>query len=333
MKEAQFVAGRQAHWSAWDRWLAGRRERRSRRGGGQTSAADGEIPIAELSHRFRTLSQDLALAGDGQYSSVLLDSLHRRVLAVHQRIYGERRCEGGGLLRFVLRGLPELVRQQWRVVMAAALLFFGPLLAMLAILQIHPDGVYFLLSPEYVGQVEEMYDPNAPRLGRPRGAASEWMMWGFYIANNVRIDFQCFAGGIAFGLGSVIFLAYNGLVIGAVTGHLTQLGYIETFWGFVAGHSSFELIGAVLSGAAGLRIGMALVAPGRRPRLVALKEDGSVAVRLLYGAAGMTFAAAFIEAFWSPLRSLPIELKYGVGIVLWLVLIAYLLLAGRPRAA
>ena len=73
----------------------------------------------------------------------------------------------------------------------------------------------------------------------------------------------------------------------------------------------------------------ALIAPGGRSRVSALKENALVAVRLLYGAAALTFMAAFIEAFWSPLRSVPFALKIGVGIALWLVTLAYLLLAGR----
>jgi uncharacterized membrane protein SpoIIM required for sporulation len=319
VKETQFIASREAEWEAWDRWL----ERAARR---------GETPViapAELPRRFRCLCQDLAIAGERQYSSLLLDALRRRVAAAHQRIYGAQPRQGGAFARFLAAGFPSLVREQWRAVLAAALLFFVPLLIYLALLQWRPDAVFFVLSPDLVGEVEEMYEPGAQRPGRPRDAADDWQMWGYYIYNNVRIDFQCFAGGIAFGLGSIFFLVYNGLVIGAVAGHLTQLGYVETFWGFVAGHSAFELIGAVLAGAAGLRIGMALVAPGRRRRLDAVKEDGRVAVRLLGGAAMMTFAAAFIEAFWSPLAGVPVGLKYAVGIGLWLLLGAYFLLAGR----
>lgn len=333
MKETQFVALRQPAWDAWDRWLAGGARRGAKaRSSGARSEAPG-MSAAELPQRFRALCQDLALAVDRQYSSVLVDSLHGRVLAAHQAVYGARRQGGAAAVDFLLRGVPALVRREWRLVAAAALLFFGPLLGMIVALQFFPDAVYLILSPDYVGQAEEMYSPEARRLGRPRDAADDWMMWGFYIFNNVRIDFQCFAGGIAFGLGSLFFLAYNGLVIGSVAGHLTQLGYIETFWGFVAGHSSFELIGAVLSGAAGLKLGMALVAPGRRPRLLALREEGAVAVRLLAGAAALTFAAAFVEAFWSPVRSVPVPVKYGVGIGLWLLLLSWLALAGRRRAA
>jgi len=210
---------------------------------------------------------------------------------------------------------------------------FFPMLSLLLLTQVWPDAAFLLLSPETVGEIEEMYSPTAPHLGRSRAASSEWAMWGFYIANNVRIDFQAFAGGVAFGLGTVFYLVYNGLHIGAIAGHLTQIGYVYTFWGFVAGHSAFELTGAVLAGAAGLKLGMALVAPGRQTRLAALRQHARVAVKLLYGAAALTLLAAFIEAFWSPRPGVPFAFKVTVGGALWLLTWAYLLLAGRARAA
>jgi uncharacterized membrane protein SpoIIM required for sporulation len=324
LKELQFIARRQADWQAWDHWLAV---------SPKTAAAAAGPDLAGLPHRFRGLCRDLALARDRQYSAHLVDELHRRVLAAHQRIYGAPPPRGGSVREFLGSGFPALVRREWRLVTAAALLFFLPLLLMVAVAQSVPEAVYLVLSPEQAGQYQEMYSPEVKHLGRPRSAASEWAMWGHYIANNVRIDFQCFAGGLAFGVGAVFFLLYNGLMIGAVAGHLTQLGYIDTFWGFVAGHSAFELTGAVLSGAAGLRLGLAQLAPGRLTRSAALRQAAREALGLIYGAALLTFLAAFIEAFWSPQRTLPFEIKIGAGLGLWLLTWGYLLLAGRGRRA
>lgn len=322
MKERQFVHEKREEWEAWDRWLADRRRK----------GEDAPVIAPEtLPRRFRTLCQDLSLARDRRYSSHLLDQLHARVLAAHQRIYGARRGGSGAWLRFLLHGLPARVRAERRLVVAAALLFFVPLLAVLAFLQFQPEGVFFLMTPESVGNFEAMYAPDAKHLGRPRQADDSVAALGFYIANNVRIDFQCFAGGMLFGLGSVFYLVYNGLIIGAVAGHLTHLGYIETFWGFVVGHSSLELIGAVLSGAAGLKLGLALVAPGRLRRVDALQVAGRGAAELIFGAALLTFCAAFVEAFWSPLRTIPVEMKYAFGVAGWLALLAYLVFAGRGR--
>lgn len=326
MKESQFVQQRQSDWQAWDRWLG---ETGTRRGAGVAIAPD-DLPAA-----YRRLCYDLSLARDRRYSSALVDILQQRVLAAHQRIYGARRRLRGHWLEFLTVGLPRLTRREWRLVLASALLFFVPLLLTLWLLQIYPDGVFYFLSPEHVAQYESMYSPDAERSGDipSREAAKQLLALAFYIGNNVRIDFQCFAGGILFGLGSLFFLVYNGLIIGATAGHLTQLGFIETFWGFVAGHSAPELIGVVLSGAAGLRIGSALVAPGRLRRVDALKEAARDAVRLLYGAAALTFGAAFIEAMWSSNRALPFTIKIGAGAALWCALLAYFLLAGRRSGA
>lgn len=324
LKELQFIERRQAEWEAWDRWL--------------TPSKDGSddltgIAVDELPGRFRRLSLDLALARDRHYSAGLVESLHRRVLAAHQRIYGVTKPRTGSVLGFIGGGLPALVRREWRVVLVSFLLFFIPVGIMLTVLPHHPDAVYLVVSPQQAGQLEEMYAPDVKHLGRPRAASSQWGMWGYYIANNIGIDFQCFAGGIAFGVGAVFYLLFNGLMIGAVAGHLTGIGYVETFWGFVAGHSAFELTGAVLSGAAGLKLGMALIAPGNRGRVAALKENAGIAVRLVYGAAMLTFLAAFIEAFWSPIRDVPFDIKIGIGAFMWLLTWSYLLFAGRQHRA
>lgn len=324
MKETQFIDRRRPEWEAWDQWLAHPRKKRS-----ETAAP--AIPLDDLPGSFRRLSRDLALARDRQYSASLVETLHRRVLAAHQQIYGASPAGRSTVLEFIGNGFPALVRREWRLVLASLVLFFLPMAVMVAALQHYPEGVYLILSPEQAAQFQDMYAPDARHLGRPRSAASQWGMWGHYIANNVRIDFQCFAGGIAFGLGAIFFLVYNGLMIGSVAGHLTQLGYIDTFWGFVSGHSAFELTGAVLSGAAGLKIGLALVAPGNRGRIAALKESAATAGSLVAGAAVLTFLAAFVEAFWSPSRSVPVEVKYGVGFFLWLCTWSYLLLVGKVR--
>ena len=322
MKEVQFAEKRQPEWEAWDRWLAGREQEGS-----------SSLALAELPGSFRRLNHDLPLAKERRYSAFLVEALQRRVLLAHQRVYGASPVQGNSLIDFLSGGLPQLVRDEWRYVTAAALLFFLPLGLMVILAQFDPDVIFRILNPEQAYEMQRMYAPDAPHLGRPRAASSEWAMWGFYIANNVRIDFQCFAGGMLFGVGAIFFLLYNGLVIGAVAGHMTQLGYIETFWGFVAGHSAFELTGAVLAGAAGLRVGYALVAPGRFRRLLALQRSAIVAGKLLAGAALLTFLAAFIEAFWSPERGIPSMVKYGFGLALWLLTWSYLMLAGKRHAA
>jgi uncharacterized membrane protein SpoIIM required for sporulation len=254
MKELQFVARREAAWAAWERWLrttsATGKPRKSKEIAPATPTpeeiAAGDALRANLPHEFRALCHDLALARDRQYSSLLQDRLRVLVLAAHQRIYSARKKEGLAIFRFILHGFPSLVRRERRVILLSAALLFIPFAIMLVALQYFPDGIYLLMSPDSVSDFDNMYSPTAKRLGA-HAISGEWMMWGYYIRNNIGIDFQCFGSGMFFGIGSVFYMLYNGLSIGAVAGHLTQIGYIETFWSFVAGHSAFELTGAALA--------------------------------------------------------------------------------------
>ena len=287
---------------------------------------------AEMPARFRRICQHLALAQERRYSADLVDRLNRLALRGHHVLYANRRRESQQVLEFMLVGFPRLVRQEWRLVVAAALLFFGPLLALIAILQQFPDFAHYLLAPEQIASFHQMYDPANRRIGM-READTSVYMFGFYIWNNVRIGFQTFAGGMLAGVGSAWFLGANGVIIGAVAGYLTQAGFGETFWSFVAGHSALELTAIVLSGAAGFRLGLAVIAPGNQSRKAALVAAARPAVRMMYGAALMFLGAAFVEAFWSPITEVSFDVKVMVGIAAWVVLLAYLLLAGRSRAA
>jgi uncharacterized membrane protein SpoIIM required for sporulation len=317
LRQTGFELAHAAEWQAFEKFLDG--------------ASPPPFAPAEMPARYRRLCQSLALAADRQYSPELIDRLNRLALRGHHLLYRNRRRESQQVLEFLLGGFPALVRAEWRLVLAATLLFFGPLVGLIALLQAFPEFVHYLLTPEQIASFHQMYDPGNKRLG-VREADTSLMMFGFYIWNNVRIGFQTFAGGIAAGVGTIWFLAANGVVIGAVAGYLTQVGLSETFWSFVAGHSSPELLAIVLAGAAGLRLGLAVIAPGNVTRKSALIAAAKPAVRLMYGAALMFFLAAFVEAFWSPITQVPFHFKVTVGLAGWLVFLAYFLLAGRARA-
>ncbi len=316
MKQAPFELAHAREWGEFESFLD----------------AKNAFDPAEMPARFRRLCQHLALAAERRYSADLVDRLNRLALRGHHALYANRRRESQQVLGFLLAGFPQLVRKEWRLVAAAAALFFGPLLALIGLLQQFPDFVHYLLAPEQIASFHQMYDPSNRRIGM-READTSVMMFGFYIWNNVRIGFQTFAGGLLAGVGSAWFLGANGVIIGAVAGYLTQAGFGEPFWSFVAGHSALELTAIVLSGAAGFRLGLAVIAPGNLTRKTALVAAAKPAVRMMYGAAVMFLGAAFVEAFWSPLTEVAFDLKIGAGIAAWALLLAYFLFAGRARAA
>jgi len=89
----------------------------------------------------------------------------------------------------------------------------------------------------------------------------------------------------------------------------------------------------VLAGAAGLKLGSALIAPGRLTRANALRDAARISIRLLGGAILFLFIAAFIEAYWSSSSSLSVTTKVTVGTALWALVVFYLSYSGRGRYA
>ncbi len=285
----------------------------------------------ELPALFREVCHHLALAKQRRYNPELIERLNSLVIETHHLFYRHQQKIKLGWIRFLAWGFPQLVRANKNFVYIATALFVVPLLAMGLTCYFNGDFIYSVASYDQVSSYEAMYDPSRRSIGRERDSETDVMMFGHYIQNNIGISFQIFASGILVGIGTIFYLILNGVVIGGVGGHLTQLDYIETFWGFVAGHGSFELTAIVLSGAAGLKLGYALINPGALSRTDALRTAGRDAIGIIYGTTLMLLIAAFIEAFWSSTSHdiVPVTIKYLVGIALWVLVLSYLCFAGK----
>lgn len=285
---------------------------------------------ARLPRLYRDACNHYALARGRHYSPQLSEQLHDLITRGHRRLYQRRGGASWRLIHFVVADFPRTLRQHAGYFWLALALFLIPALTLGTLSYQDPEMIYSVMADEQVAQMESMYDPANRTPGRSPSRSSEtnFYMFGFYIKNNIGIGFRTFAGGILGGIGTLFFLIFNGLVLGSVSGHLTQLGYSETFWTFVSGHGSFELTAIVICGAAGLMLGHAVIAPGRLTRTEALKGQARIALKLVMGAAVMLLAAAFVEAFWSSMR-LDAMIKYLVAGFLWLLVIAHLTLGGR----
>lgn len=283
----------------------------------------------QLPRRFRELCVDLSLAECRMYGSRLTERLNALVIRGYEIIYRTRRGGWSSFVDFVKTGFPRAVRADWKLFWLCSAVFWLPFFAMM--LSVHHDvsWVQAALGPEGMASMDQMYGGKEQQLAHLRSEyGSNFMMFCFYIYNNVAIDFRIFAGGMAAGVGTLFFLLFNGVHIGAAAGYVNAAGNPESFWTFVAGHSSFELLGMVVAGMAGMRLGLAILKPGRLPRVRALAETTKHTLPLIYGAALLTALAAVVEGFWSA-QAIPSAAKYSVGIFFWVAHIAYFLFAGR----
>jgi len=316
MTPARFEASHAALWDAFAAQLADARLGMS---------VDGAL----LATRYRRVCEHLALAQARAYPLYLTTRLEVMAQEAHQLIY---RRQDYGLRQFgrLLRlTLPRSVRAQRGYVLFALLLFLLPGLLCGVLSWLSPELPLHVLGAGQMRTYEAMYGDGEHAIGRLRNASGDWQMFGFYIFNNIGIGFRAFASGLFAGVGSAVALVFNGVMIGSVAGHLTRVGVGHNFWPFVATHSAFELTGIVLSGAAGLRLGLAWLAPGRRTRLESLRHASPSAVALVYAAFFLLFVAAIFEAFWSSAAWIAPSVKFNVAAVCWLLVLAWLGLAGR----
>jgi uncharacterized membrane protein SpoIIM required for sporulation len=312
MKQQDFETQYAPQWLQLEQWLD------------SDGAADSEFP-----RRYRMLCHQLAVAKSRRYGSFLIERLNALVLRCHHRLYGGDARHRAIWLRFFVADFPRVIYGHRYLIAIATLLFLGPAIVMGLWCYFDENIIYSVMSPASVREFESMYDPAARALGRPRQSDTDLMMFGHYIKNNIGISFRTYASGLVYGIGAMVSIVFNGVSIGAVSGFVTRMGFSETFWPFVIGHGAFELTALVLSGAAGLRLGQAIVDPGRHSRAHSLRIAGQETATLMIGVALMLTIAAFLEAFWSSSQSLPIATKLGVGAMLWLLVLMYLFSAGR----
>ena len=280
--------------------------------------------VRELGRIYRRTASDLAIARAESRDPRLINYLNSLVIRAHGRIYQADAQGGSRIKNFFARELPQTFRRTWRF---TAISF----------------GVFALFS--VIGFLGTKYDPEFSELvGVPAGFREMYIetkthWWedlneanqvgaSSIFTHNIQVTIYTFAFGALFGVGTLFYLAYNGLVIASIVSLTYNAGFGNDLVTFMVGHGVVELSCIFMAGGAGLLIGSALLMPGDLSRADALKSRGRDAVRLMMGVAILLVLAGIIEGFISP-APIPTSIKFSVGAVTGLALYSYLLLAGR----
>lgn len=299
MNLRDFVGEREPEWDALGQGLRRARGRPERLG------TDGAL---ELGRRYRAAVADLAYARRRFPGDPVVARLEQLVLSGRQAVYG-RRARSASPLHFIATGYWRLVAARPGVLGASALAMFGP--AVLAALWgIHDPAKAIGLVP---GEFKAAAHPHLHAL--PGGATTLAAFSSSIFTNNIEVTFLAFAGGLAFGLGTLVVLAYNGMTLGAIAGITIQSGNFSVLVRYIAPHGFLELSCFCVAGAAGLRLGWALIDPGRLPRGEALRRQARPAVAMIIGTAVFLVCAGLTEGFVTP-HALPVLAALAVGVAL-----------------
>jgi uncharacterized membrane protein SpoIIM required for sporulation len=296
-------------------------------GGGLDRLEARQLP--DFAARYREVASDLARARTYRAGPGVISRLERLVAAGHNALYRRERSTLATLAGFLFRECPAAVLQSWRYVLLAAAVFILPGAAGYAVMREAPPLAMEVLPDALLERAAAGAERNAQGLGYFEAPPGERpVVASSIITNNVGVAFRCFAGGIFAGVGSLVLLAFNGLMIGAASGHFANNGLLGYLWTFVAGHGLLELFAIWVAGAAGFLLGRSLIAPGDLSRSDALVASGRIGLRLVVAATLMLLVAGGIEGFISA-SGLPLAVRVGASAGSAFLLVAYLLLGGR----
>lgn len=324
MKQEQFEHRYQDFWFQFETCISDLDAKKNVNEDAQSGLKSGEFSSA-----YRRVCNHLAIAKKRRYSARIINRLNYMVMKGHQHLYQRKTYFVFQAIQFILAEFPCCLRRNASVFWIATAIFYIPCILLFALVYFNPEMVYSVVSPMQLSDFETMYNPSLDKIGRERQSDTDLAMFGHYISNNIGIAFQTFASGLLLSVGSMFYLVFNGVFFGTLAAHIVLIDYEITFFPFIIGHCSFELTAITIAGAAGIKLGASLISPKNLSRLESLRQASEESIKLILGAGIMLLFAAFIEAYWSSMTSIAPSIKYAVGAVLWLLVVVYLVYAGR----
>ncbi|MBU1109882.1 MAG: stage II sporulation protein M [Candidatus Riflebacteria bacterium] len=249
-------------------------------------------------------------------------------LRTYGAIYQKKTMTFADLLRFFISGFPGLIRKRLHFVIASTMMFL--VAALIGYLCIHAKSrlVDLVVPPVEQQRLKTLALSSRPNQPHPMARESSFGLSSTIMVNNIRVSILAFATGIFFGIGTIVILINNGLMLGALAALYTDAGYSSYFWSLILPHGGIELVSIFIGGAAGLIVGYALINPGSYHRKDWLVKEGNEAIQLVIGIIPLLVIAALIEAYITP-AYLSVEIKLTLSAFFFLALMIYLVVGAK----
>lgn len=276
----------------------------------------------DMAALYRQAVNSLSVAREISLDKSLLNYLEALTARAYLAVYAPQETLAGLFRRFFLVSAPQAMRRSaFYIFLGFLALFLGALCGYLLFLE--DQAWYYVFVPgdtrNPTSTVEELleviYDDDPGSLDGLGAFAS------YLFSHNTRIAIFVFALGVFAALPSFLLAFYNGLHLGAFVGLHVDRGIGWDLFGWLSIHGVTELGAIVVATGAGMKLGGAVLFPGRRLRSEALRDEGRDAVKLAVVAGVMLLAAGLLEGFGRQLvQDMNTRLIIGWGIgALWMV--------------
>jgi uncharacterized membrane protein SpoIIM required for sporulation len=323
----RFVANERPHWAALEKMLD-RME----------SQPNLQLKLAEL-EQFHYLFERTA-ADLGKITTFSSEPETRRYLEnLIARAYGEihetREKRGRlSLVKWFFETLPRTFRRH----AGAFWLSLGITIAGCAFggfaIELDPESKPVLLPFAHLQgdpseRVHEEESATGDRLQGVKASFSAQLM-----THNTRVSIATMALGMTWGIGTILMLFYNGVILGAVSMDYMRAGETKFLLGWLLPHGVIEIPAILIAGQAGLMLAGALIGRGNRdPMRKRLRDVSGDLVTLIFGVGVMLVWAGFIESFLSQYHEpvIPYIAKILFGLVELTLLCVFLSRSGKKN--
>jgi uncharacterized membrane protein SpoIIM required for sporulation len=159
------------------------------------------------------------------------------------------------------------------------------------------------------------------------GEGGRAMFAGFLMQNNIKVSIRALALGLTWGIGTILVLLQNGILLGQVATDYVNAGQGVFLAAWLLPHGSFELTAIFIAGQGGLVLARAIIGRGDRApigdRLRAVAKD---VMTIIGGVAVMLVWAGIVESYFSQHHEprLPYWIKITFGSLELIVLTIFL---------
>ena len=311
----QFVSDRSPTWLELDRLVEDAGNRPSRLG------ADGVRRFGEC---YRATAADLALARRRFPGDPLVARLEILVQRSRQGVYNAPTSRTG-VLDFFANGYWRRIRERKVFLVISFLCLAVPTLLGGYWAWRDPGPASGLVPARY----QSVTQPRTPGQSLGLTVDQESAMASQIFTNNIGVTFYAFSGGLLLGLGTLYVLLQNGIMLGVVGGLAIGAGNGHSFFELVTAHGVLELSCIVVAGAAGLRLGWAIIDPGNRTRGEALRAEARAAIEIVLGTMPWLVVAGLVEGFLTP-SGTGLTVVTAVGLSLGAIFWGLVLWRGAP---
>ncbi len=303
MDYARFVRLRRPVWDAFEALLAATR--------GSLRKAGYET-LEDMALRYRQVLHDHALAASRFPGTAAARRLQSLALEGTRRLTGEGRQRPAGLSVFFGRTFPLAFQRQLGLLGVVAALFLLAVVWGLTVAALRPAVGLAFLGPEAVRGLEEgrLWTSSLVTTVPPAISSSR------IATNNISVALTAWTGGVLAGVVPLYVVLLNGLMLGATLSVTMRYSLGGDLLEFIAAHGLLELTLILVSAAAGLTLGRAVVAAGDVPRAVALRRASRDSLAVLLGCVPWFVILALVEVFVSPSPEVPAGVKLILGVAL-----------------